>query len=56
MNHGGETVTYRINLDNLGDYPDQVGDCIQVFAPLDTFSGAPQINIDNYDWRYVVFL
>ncbi|MBL8616212.1 MAG: hypothetical protein JNM72_11425 [Deltaproteobacteria bacterium] len=55
LQHGSQTIAYRVNLTNLGDYPDRNGDCIQLLAPMDTFSGAPQINIFNYDWRYVVF-
>lgn len=55
LQHGSQTIAYRVNLTNLGDYPDRNGDCVQLLAPMDTFSGAPQINIFNYDWRYVVF-
>lgn len=55
LQHGSQTIAYRVNLESLGDYPDRNGDCIQLLAPMDTFSGAPQINIFNYDWRYVVF-
>ena len=55
LQHGSQTIAYRINLESLGDYPDRNGDCVQLLAPMDTFSGAPQINIFNYDWRYVVF-
>ncbi len=55
LRSGSQTVAYRINLESLGDYPDRNGDCVQALAPLDIFSGAAQINIFNYDWRYVVF-
>jgi hypothetical protein len=55
LQHGSQTIAYRINLESLGDYPDRNGDCVQLLAPMDTFSGTPQINIFNYDWRYVVF-
>ena len=55
LQHGTQSVVYRINLENLGDYPDKVGDCVDIFAPLGTFSGAPQLNISNYDWRWVSY-
>ncbi len=54
LTYGTETVTYRINNEFL-EYPDQVGDCVDVLAPLGSYSNAPQLDIGNYDWRWVSY-
>ncbi|MBX2797214.1 MAG: hypothetical protein KTR31_06100 [Myxococcales bacterium] len=41
----GQTITYR----TASNY-DTVGDCLHFIGPMVQFSGAPQLNVDDFDW------